>query len=105
MPMKSVYFGNKCLTSRSKAFSLRKVLIVTERPTVWHCSLMAERWANHLEDAPEAPYFQQAVARFGEPVLDIACGAGRVLLPLLRAGIDNGGDLIRLPTSPTAHAP
>ncbi|MCB0085247.1 MAG: hypothetical protein KDE47_30110 [Caldilineaceae bacterium] len=78
---------------------------INNKPVVWHCSLMAERWANHLEDAPEAPYFQQAVARFGEPVLDIACGAGRVLLPLLRAGIDNGGDLIRLPTSPTAHAP
>ena len=75
---------------------------INNKPVVWHCSLMAERWANHLEDAPEAPYFQQAVARFGEPVLDIACGAGRVLLPLLRAGIDIdgcdiSGDAIQMP--------
>lgn len=64
---------------------------MSDKPAVWHYGLMAERWANYIQDAPEAPYFQQAIARFGEPVLDVACGAGRVLLPLLRAGIDIDG--------------
>ncbi|MEZ4712666.1 MAG: class I SAM-dependent methyltransferase [Caldilineaceae bacterium] len=64
---------------------------MSDNPIVWHYGLMAERWANYIQDAPEAPYFQQAIARFGEPVLDVACGTGRVLLPLLRAGIDIDG--------------
>lgn len=64
---------------------------MTHEPVVWHYGLMAERWADYIHDAPEVPFFEQAIARFGQPVLDVACGAGRVLLPLLRAGIDSDG--------------
>jgi SAM-dependent methyltransferase len=70
-------------------------------PRVWHYGLMAEYWAEFLTSAPEAAFYKGAVARFGQPVLDLACGAGRLTLPLLRAGIDVDGcdispDMIRL---------
>ena len=52
---------------------------------------MAERWAEFNTEAREAPFFLQEIARYGQPVLDLACGTGRVLLPLLRAGVDADG--------------
>jgi len=64
---------------------------MTDDTLVWHYGLMAERWAEFDNDAPEAPFFLQEIEKFGQPVLDLACGTGRVLLPLLRAGIDIDG--------------
>jgi SAM-dependent methyltransferase len=54
---------------------------------VWHYGLMAERWAEFNTEAPEAPFFLREIARHGQPALDLACGTGRLLLPLLQAGI------------------
>jgi SAM-dependent methyltransferase len=64
---------------------------MTDEPLVWHYGLMAECWAEFNHDAREAPFFLQEIARFGQPVLDLACGVGRVLLPLLRAGVEVDG--------------
>ena len=64
---------------------------MTDEPAVWHYGLMAERWGEYIHDAPELPYFIEEIGRFGQPVLDLACGAGRLLLPLLRAGIEVDG--------------
>ncbi len=64
---------------------------MTDESVVWHYGLMAERWAEFTIDAPELPFFLRQIARFGQPVLDVACGTGRLLLPLLRAGIDIDG--------------
>ena len=52
---------------------------------------MTERWAEFLTETPELDFFQGAIGRFGQPVLDVACGTGRLLLPLLRLGIDIDG--------------
>lgn len=61
---------------------------------IWHYGLMAERWAEFLQDTPELECFQRAIDRHGEPVLDVACGAGRLLHPLRRAGVDvEGADI------------
>jgi ubiquinone/menaquinone biosynthesis C-methylase UbiE len=60
-------------------------------PVTWHFGLMAERWAEFITEAREAPFFQREIAHYGQPVLDVACGVGRLLLPLLRAGIDIDG--------------
>ncbi len=62
-----------------------------DQPLVWHYGLMAERWGEFLTDAPELPFFQREIARYGQPVLDLGCGAGRLLVPLLAAGIDIDG--------------
>jgi SAM-dependent methyltransferase len=64
---------------------------MTDEPLVWHYGLMAERWAESDDNTPELPFFLKQIARFGQPVLDVACGTGRLLLPLVRAGIDVDG--------------
>jgi SAM-dependent methyltransferase len=64
---------------------------MADKPVIWHYGLMAERWAKYINEAPELPYFNSAIMRFGQPVLDVACGTGRLLLPLLREGIDIDG--------------
>ena len=64
---------------------------MTDDPVVWHYGLMAERWAEFNTECREAPFFLQEISRYGQPVLDVACGVGRVLLPLLQAGIDIDG--------------
>jgi SAM-dependent methyltransferase len=57
----------------------------------WHYGLAAEVWAALLRDTPELDYYRGVIARYGEPVLDVACGTGRLLLPLLAEGVDIDG--------------
>jgi SAM-dependent methyltransferase len=64
---------------------------MVDNPLIWHYGLMAERWAEFNTEAREAPFFLQKIAQYGQPVLDVACGTGRVLLPVLRAGIEVDG--------------
>jgi SAM-dependent methyltransferase len=59
-------------------------------PQTWHHGLVATWWAEFNQGGPEIPYFQQHVER-GQPALDVACGAGRLLIPYLRAGLDVDG--------------
>lgn len=61
-----------------------------DAPGTWHYGLMSEWWANFNLDGPEIEYFRRFVAE-GQPALDAGCGAGRLLLPWLRAGIDVDG--------------
>lgn len=82
---------------------------MTNEPVIWHYGLMAERWGEHIHNAPELPYFQQAIKQYGEPALDLACGAGRLLLPLLYAGVDIDGcdiseDMLAFPRRKAAAA-
>ena len=60
-------------------------------PVTWNFGLMAERWAEFITEVREAPFFQREIGRTGQPVRDVACGIGRLLVPLLRAGIDVDG--------------
>ena len=64
---------------------------MSEDPKIWHYGLMAERWAEFLHDTPELEFMKQTIDRYGQPVLDLACGAGRLLLPLARSGVDIDG--------------
>lgn len=61
-------------------------------PETWHHGLMARWWAEFSQVEPaELAFYRSAIERFGEPALDLACGAGRLLLPLLAAGLDVDG--------------
>lgn len=64
---------------------------MTDKPIIWHFGLMAERWALGIHETPELPFIEKKIAQFGQPVLDVGCGTGRLLLVLLRAGIDIDG--------------
>jgi SAM-dependent methyltransferase len=59
-------------------------------PQTWHYGLVSEWWAAFNTDGPEIDYFGRFVAA-GQPALDAGCGAGRLLLPWLRAGYDVDG--------------
>lgn len=64
-----------------------------ERGGTWHYGLVARWWAefNATPDPDELAFYRGMVERAGQPALDLACGAGRLLLPLLRAGLDVDG--------------
>jgi len=64
---------------------------MTEEINIWHYGLMAERWAKGIHETPELNFFKKQIEHFGQPVLDVGCGTGRLLLPLLRVGIDIDG--------------
>jgi SAM-dependent methyltransferase len=63
-----------------------------DQPLTWHYGLLARWWAEVNEvDPDELAYYRAAVERNGEPALDLGCGTGRLLVPLLRAGLDVDG--------------
>lgn len=58
----------------------------------WHYGLVARWWAEfNVAEPEELAYFREAIRRFGEPALDLGCGTGRILLPLLAEGLDVDG--------------
>ena len=61
-------------------------------PKTWHYGLIARWWAEFNEPDPdELAFYRSCIERYGEPALDLACGTGRLLLPLLAAGLDVDG--------------
>jgi ubiquinone/menaquinone biosynthesis C-methylase UbiE len=64
---------------------------MTTGPRVWHYRLVAELWTKFNLEVPELSHFRGQIGRFGQPVLDLGCGTGRVMLPLLAAGIEIDG--------------
>jgi SAM-dependent methyltransferase len=57
----------------------------------WHYGLVARWWAEFNTDGVEIAYFRTFIERFGQPVLDAACGTGRLLIPYLNAGLEVDG--------------
>jgi SAM-dependent methyltransferase len=59
----------------------------------WHHGLMARWWAEFVATAEpeELDYFRAAIRKFGEPALDLGCGAGRILIPMLADSFDVDG--------------
>ncbi len=67
---------------------------MTEEPQTWHYGLVAELWSAGDRQTRELDFLRTAIKTYGEPVLDLACGAGRLLVPLREDGIDiEGADL------------
>lgn len=65
------------------------------QPQIWHYGLVARSWAELERDpGPEGAYFQHLVEHHGQPALDLGCGTGRLLLPMVKSGLDvDGSDL------------
>lgn len=59
-------------------------------PQTWHHGLIAEWWAAMNLDGPEIEAYRPYVEQ-GQPALDAGCGAGRLLVPWRRAGLDVDG--------------
>jgi SAM-dependent methyltransferase len=65
---------------------------MSDQPQTWHYGLVAQWWAEFNQPDPqELAFYQSFVEGNGQPALDLACGTGRLLLPLLRAGLDVDG--------------
>ena len=63
-----------------------------ESPQSWHYGIVAEWWAEFNDDfRPHEISYYRSFVEDGEPALDAGCGAGRLLIPLLRAGLDVDG--------------
>jgi SAM-dependent methyltransferase len=45
----------------------------------------------NVATSEELDYFRAAIRRFGEPALEVGCGTGRILIPLLVDGVDVDG--------------
>ena len=56
-------------------------MAVADAPQTWHYGLVARWWGEFNTDGPEIDYFRRFIERFGEPALDVACGAGRLPFP------------------------
>ena len=64
--------------------------MIPVEPQSWHHGLVARWWALFRDSGPEIEYFRQFVEA-GQPALDVACGAGRLLVPYVEAGLDVDG--------------
>jgi SAM-dependent methyltransferase len=65
---------------------------VDEQSGTWHYGLIARWWAEFNKAEPEElEYYKAAIRRFGEQALDLGCGTGRFLVPLLAEGLDVDG--------------
>ena len=65
---------------------------MSEQPQTWHYGLVARWWAEfNAPDPDELAFYRSIIEQDGQPALDLACGAGRLLLPLLSAALDIDG--------------
>lgn len=63
-----------------------------KQPQIWHYGLVARYWGEfETEGGPELAYYLKQIETSGQPALDLGCGSGRLLLPLLQSGLDVDG--------------
>ena len=69
--------------------------IGSEPPRTWHYGLVARWWAEFNQATlEELSYYRGVIGRFGQPALDLGCGTGRIMLPLMTEGLDlDGADI------------
>lgn len=73
-------------------------------PEFEYKGLMAQAWdvlRGDTSNWPDRAFYLDVIAKFGQPVLDVGCGTGRLLLDYLQEGIDidgvdNSRDMLKL---------
>jgi SAM-dependent methyltransferase len=71
---------------------MKKIPQKEAHPQIWHYGLVTRDWAEFVTDGgKEATYIKKIIVKTGEPALDLGCGSGRLLVPLLQDGIDVDG--------------
>lgn len=63
-------------------------------PDYDYSGLIASTWDLHRPDAenwPDAAFYKEIKKGYGEPVLDLGCATGRILLPFMEQGVDIDG--------------
>lgn len=64
---------------------------MSEPTRTWHHGLVARWWAEFNHGGEDIDVFRSFIENSGTPVLDAGCGTGRLLLPILREGMDIDG--------------
>jgi SAM-dependent methyltransferase len=65
---------------------------MSERRETWHHGLVARWWAEfNVATDEELTFYRAAALGYGQPVLDLGCGTGRMLVPLAASGLDVDG--------------
>ena len=69
-------------------------MIETNLPEYEYKGLLAEAWdvlRGDTYDWPDRPFYLEIIREYGQPVLDVGCGTGRLLLEYQQQGIDIDG--------------
>ena len=65
-----------------------------QKPDYDYYGLIAQTWDLHRADAEnwsDSVLYRELAERYGQPVLDLGCATGRIVLPYLERGIDTDG--------------
>src|SRR4051812_22624873 len=69
----------------------RTVPLMVAEPMTWHHGLMARWWTEFNRpadgDDPELAFYRAMVIAGNGPALDVGCGTGRILIPLVQEGL------------------
>lgn len=68
---------------------------MSDEPKTWHYGLMARWWVEfNVASTDELAFYRDQIVAGGGPALDLGCGTGRLLIPLLAEGLSvHGCDL------------